>query len=532
MNFKVFRLKINRNRLLLFLFFLFYLFFVFQKISKPQMVLWDEAGFIGVGYQFHKFLAAKDFFGFIKLTKNEVYYPFFQGWFLAIFSLPFEYSINLARFLSLLLIIPSVSLIFLLSKQIENRNFTPFIAAGVFLTSPMVVYYYSSAMKEGLGATLTLFSLFLYFKAKERNSNAIFFLTGFILTCLTLTKYTYGFLVFMAILLDFAIERFRFLKVKNLISFFFAPFLILGFWMFLIPGNFAVIVNYLKNIPDYVVSPLRHLFYYPLEVIFVYHLSWPIAVLTLLGFFFSFKDFKNYQVRILILLFLINFLLAEKNFFKNQGRYLFTTMPAFYILGSCGFSRLLINIRQKLNGLALMAGFFIPFIAAGVFLIIKDLFFLPSIVRATASHETGGAVFYQRDYQGLDRFSFNRAFWPKGLPFESEKIEDIFEFIFLNVDLSKNIFLVGQANEFSPYLFKFYILKGREKGLGLKNDNFKEYVILFEVLDGGRLDTLDFRLINASARNQIAKIINDSSYKVIAWKLFPYLGVKISVMGR
>jgi len=404
------KLKLPFLILILVICFCAYLYWVYFNVSRPQLVGWDEAGFIGVGNKFHQLIKNANRHEFWQLTKEEIFYPFFQGWFLGLVTQPFYYTIRLARLVSLMLLFPSLLLLWLLGTQIGKKNKTGIILFFFwFLTSPMVVYLYSIAMKEGLGLTLTLACLASYFWGKNKKNRWFYLLSGLAMTLATLTKYYYGLLLIMVFLFEAVIDlifRKKIFKSDFWIdnySLFFLPTIILGFWLLAIPGNWKEFIRNLQNVPDSYISRFSHLLYYPLELAFGYSLSWPLFLIVLVGFVYTLTTkLKDHQTRIPVVLFLLNFGLALKNPLKNQGRYLFTTVPFFFLVGSLGVGE--IWEKLKIGKGKLVLGMIAPFLFFGLAIIIKDFLNFSQIVRANASRQVGGAIFYEQDFQKIDRF--------------------------------------------------------------------------------------------------------------------------------
>ncbi len=306
--------------------------------------------------------------------------------------------------------------------------------------------------------------------------------------------------------------------------------LVLPFWFARVSGGWQGLWLFLQNVPDSHLSVVEHLLFYPLEISNFATLSWPVSVMILVGFIYSLKNIKKGEVRTLAFLFLLNFFLALRNFDKHQFRYLFTSLPAFFILGSFGAGQLVAKIRVKIIP-GFWQGVGVSFVLVCLGLIAFDMAKLPVLARSAGDHFIGSAVFYEQDYQKADRFNhYKYNLLSRPAPVGSERIEDIYDFIFANVDATKNVSLVGQANEFSQYLFMYEMMFSPKKSR--PQTAFSDFVVTFEVDKAGRFDTFDFRQNNAWGQTLVNQVKENKTYILIAQKHFDYLGVRVMVFGK
>lgn len=157
---------------------------------------WDESGYIWQAYAARTVFISNWFGGLWDVSKYQIAYPFLQSWYLGFMSLFLGFSVNSVRLASVLLLIPAAILMWSISRMIiPQRNVLRLLPVFLFLTSPMMAYYFSTAMKEGLGTVLTLLCFYLYFRAKAKSSPFFYLLTSLSLFILFLTKYNYAVLV-------------------------------------------------------------------------------------------------------------------------------------------------------------------------------------------------------------------------------------------------------------------------------------------------------------------------------------------------
>lgn len=496
---------------------------LFFFVAKPQLVCWDEGGYLWEGYQVSQALRAGDWQSFWQLSRSQFYYPFFQSWFLAFATLPFGYTVNTTRLVSACLLLPTVVLVWLIGRQLDKKNrLAAFLTTGLVLTSPLILYYYSTVMKEGIGLLLTLLCLWLYMMARERNKWPLFLLAGIACLILTLTKYNYGVLVLAVIVLESLLG----FSWKNIILF--LPVAAGLGWWFSPPGYLKWFGEILQNkfqVNLDQTTILGHLLYYPLELAFSYLFSWPVLVFLVIGFVWALlKGWRNYKIRLLAIFFLLNFVLAERHMANNQARFIFTSVPVFFLVGSWG----LINLWPKARG------FLLPVFLIGSLVMLRDFVLLPQMIRPSGSHQVESAVFYEQDFRDINRFNFSRSTWPKiPPPADSEKIENVFQFILDNVDLSKIIRLIGPTNEISPGLFDYYIAKAREKrGIIPRQNAYREFIVAFEVELGSRFDIKDYRNFTGPVARAARLALENAGAVLLEEKEFPYLGLAVAIYGN
>lgn len=534
------------------------IFYVYKTVSLPQIVYSDEGDYIWTGHVITNAIRQKNWPLFWQLTYPQFHYPFFQSWYLGFATLPFRYTVESCRLVSLFLLLPTTLLLWLLAKKLSRNNILPLMVCGLILTSPLTLYYFSNTMKEGLATFLSFLAIWFYFLAKERKKGFFFFLASLSSLILTLTKYNYGALVLSAFGLESLIW---FLKDKGFRKkdfwldngLLYLPFLIsFAVWLFY-PTNR---VSYLFPFPQGKdvfnldqANLLGHLLFYPKALAFSYTFSWPAFVFLVFGFLISLKNFRNYKIRILAVFFLINFILAEEHIINNQARYIFTSVPAFFLLGSLGLTESWPKIKKlakKIYKKQVSLGIAFPFLATGVFILAKDLITLPRIVTGAGSQNIQSPAFYEQDYQNLQMFDFNHSRWPRlSPPPNAEKIPDVMNFVLNNADLRKNIFLVGGFDEFNRGIFDFYLNKAREspdfqkdtlQNLRVQDNPYQEYFVVLQIKKSSRFDTLGYRYFtklrgidSAAAANQS---LADKSLKRITEKYFPYLGLTAIILGR
>jgi len=518
---------------------------IYFFISKPQLVAWDESVYILDGYRLRLDLQTGRFGHFWDYSMQMVKKPFLHNWYLAVSTFPFNYSVNAARLANLILFLPTVLVFWQLARLVSQKRAFLITAVGLLVTSPIMIFLYSIAMREGLALLFTLLSFWLFLLGRKKEGVLYFFLAFLASLGVFFIKYHY----FVYVLAALGLESFfwffsqkNYLKIriwKRLAAYFVPLGTMTAFWVFIPADHFRIIKEAFTQAPGlFLPSFPVHVLFYLFEMAFSYTFSWLAFGIIGIGFIWALvKNRKNYLVRTLAGVFLINFLLVLKMVHKNQARYLFTTVPFFFIVGSLGAVELLTKFRKLLKK-PLYKGLLLPLIAAGGLIIIKDLVYLPRTIKPTASHLFGLAVFYEPDYQifgpeDISWLNFNRQEWPHQPPPQNhEKVEEVMTFILENVDLSKKIMPLNFCNELSPYLFHFNLEQARQKGQSSKQTDFSEYFVVFQITPFGRFDTFDYRRFSYQYAIQAEQALSYSFLTKINQKNFPYLGVTAIILGK
>jgi len=523
--------------------------YILKFVSLPQIVYSDEGDYIWTGHVITRAIRQGNWQLFWQLTYPQFHYPFFQSWYLGFATLPFEYTTESSRLASLILLLPTIILVWFLARKLNRNIISPLVTCGLILTSPLTLYYFSNVMKEGLATFLTLLTFFVYFQAREKKNPVLFLMVSTLTLALTLTKYNYGALVLLTLgvesivwLLKNTGYRKKDFWFNNILLY--LPFLI-GFavWIFYPINRFGYLFPFPQSKDIYNLDQstlLGHLLYYPLELAFSYTFSWVAFVLLAFGFIWALKSWRNYQIRVLAGYFIINFFLAEQHVINNQARYIFTSVPAFFLTATFGLIQSLPIIKKNIKKVyrnPLILGLTIPFATIGIIILIKDFLIFPKIITGTGSHNIQSPAFYEQDYKDISGFDFNRSRWPKiPPPSKTEKISDVITFVLENVDLTKKIFLVGGIDELNRGIFDFYLEKAKEKNIRQSYPNYFEYLVVLQVKEGSRFDTLNYRYFaklrgidSAAAAKQT---LADKSFAQVKEKYFPYLGLTVTILTR
>jgi len=502
---------------------------IYSVVLLPHIVNWDEAGYMTDGRAVFQALKASDLNRFFAVSRSQFYYPFFQSWLIAILSLIFGFSITSSRFASLVLLVPSVILIFSLGEGLKKR--AGFYASLLFLTSPLSLFFFGSGLKEALGMFLGLLLFYFYFRKHLVWASVV-------LTLLTLTKYNYG--VFPGIILGLEAlwELFRQKPgfgdwCKNNLKLFGIPILVIGWWVLTPENKIGWFIKILTNPFTPSASEtgwFGHLTFYLFELASSYTFSQTFFMVILVSFIFGLKKFfRNRGIRVLSVFFLTNLFLGVAHYGNQQSRFIFTSIFGFFIVAGVGFASFISWLKKRMRK-PVLAGFLGVTLVVILALSLRDLIILPKMFRPTMAHGIGYPLFYEIDFVET-RYVYAKSTWPHQYPVNKETIDDIFQFIFSHLDARKPVRQVGRTNEISPLIFDLLLALEREKQTFL-SDNFSGYVVAFKILPGSIFDSRDYRLFNQWQQIEVDQLAAGAQQRQIAQKTYKQLGIVVIIYGE
>ncbi|MBI3384998.1 hypothetical protein HY030_02280 [Candidatus Gottesmanbacteria bacterium] len=153
----------------------------------PPVINWDEGTHAIWG--FREWLALKDgnLLGFWQFSQSQFAYPPFGSWLITFLNFPFEFSMNLTRFVSTLGFIFGGILLYLLSKQLfsQKRVLPELVLPEVVLIRRLADKklgqnslrhpFFSLKYQRGMGSNTNTFSfLFIFSGLDAKNCSSIF----------------------------------------------------------------------------------------------------------------------------------------------------------------------------------------------------------------------------------------------------------------------------------------------------------------------------------------------------------------------
>ena len=521
-------------------------FFVWLLYIRLNNLNWDEAFHLYWTYQIYDSLKMGDFANFWNVTLQETFYPPFQSWVLSIPALMFGFSIVKVRIYWLFWLVLSSILIFIVTKKISRSlvmsdnesTISGYGAVFFLLTSPMVLFMSSMAMKEMMGMGIFLIIILTYFIARERRNPLLFLLVSLELFIAIMAKYNYGVLLTMILGLETAVT-FIFCKkrLETILTgvLMFLPFLLLTLgWIFWPENKLERFLGVLQNsnpVSAGMSDTIGYLLFYPRAIIYMYSFTPLIGIFLLLSIFLSFLYIKNFRVRVLLIGVIINITLATYSLWNEQERYIFPVIQFLFILGGITLGLILFRVRkisgEKSYKLVQLGLFFL-------FLVIfaKDIISLPSYVYSVGAYTARSPVFNQTDYKDLF-YEYNVSKWPKKLPEgEFSKPSEVLKWVTSNVDLSKPVQVVGQAAELAPDYFNLEFSIHKRSGEYPKIEGYSYFFVTLEILPNSKFYGWDYKKFNSYVETYIKQVQEDKSLTLLKEKMFDELGVRVKIYGK
>lgn len=532
----------------------------------PPVVNWDEGTHAIWG--FREWLALKDgnLAGFWEFTRQQFAYPPLGSWLIAFINFPFEFSLNLTRFVSTIGFIFGSILLYLIGRQLNKNKFAGLSAFLFFLTSPIVLFYSVVVFKEIWGVTLTLLFIFLYFRALAKKTFLSFFLAGCCLALLFWEKYNYAGLIFLALVLEAIVEWVILLSnkknwplwgktfLRQLLLF--IPLIVIAAWWILTPDNklewFLQIMRSDWNpVTVGLGSKLEYLLFYPNSLRASYVFSEILFWFLVVGYLLSIKDMANKKIRLLFLLFTVNLLLGTRHAINLQDRYILTTAPALFLLAGFELEKTFLKIKEKRKTKSVK---YVTPILFAIFVIFVgwDLIHLPWLLKSNATHLLSSAMYEETDYRDTI-FNFNKSDWPKGqltLRPSAETSEQVIDYILENIDVNKPVEIVGYMSEIAPDWVELRSALRRRECIPLRSAspsatrnyagqakkckveaNINRYLVTLEVKSTSRLNTYDYKRANSWAISKIKEITENNKDKLLTEKDFQELGLVVRIYG-
>lgn len=366
----------------------------------PPVINWDEGTHAIWG--FREWLALKDgnLSAFWHISRDQFAYPPLGSWLIAFINLPFEFSLNLTRFVSTVGFILGGVLLYLLidillsGNTTRAQNFSPaseqndhlkidtaknlyprrfyqklltlilnskYLILFLYLSSPAILFYSVTVFKESWGATLTLLVFYFYFQALSQKTARAYFCVSLGLVLLFFEKYNYAILVILTLGLEAVVELILlgglgrlgwFGKIKKLLikqTGIFLPILVFASWWILTPTNkwqwFLDIMRSDWNpVTVGIGDKWQYLLFFIQSIRTSYTFSNVLFLLILIGLFRAIGDIGVKKVRILLVFFIFNFVLGTIHWYNLQDRYIYTSIPILFLLVGYGWSKILVKL--------------------------------------------------------------------------------------------------------------------------------------------------------------------------------------------
>lgn len=133
-------------------------------------------------------------------TNRQVFWPFFHSWLGALFFLIFGVNFFAARFLSFLLFLATLLLMYLACARFSEKSGWKIgvLAVLMALTSPLMLKFSVANSLESLGALIFMATFYLYSVYEERKLTSEYALLAVLLGLSVYTNYLYAYLILPA----------------------------------------------------------------------------------------------------------------------------------------------------------------------------------------------------------------------------------------------------------------------------------------------------------------------------------------------
>lgn len=493
----------------------------------------------------------------LKISSEQFFYPPAYSWIIALWSFIGGVGLESFRLWSLVAWVGSGILIYLLTIRLispigQIRPIGGFLAAGLFLTSPIYWIFGTQALLEMTGVLVTLMVAGAIMWADLTNRTnwpntsrwkniGRWFIVGAGVATLHFVKYNYAMWMLLGIGAEAALSTLIYGKRwvrKNLFGLL-GALGIFGIFFFIwvvMPGRLPGYIHFFKdpNFYSYELIPFwKHLvWFFPMAILNDYLASLWLGLVLVAGIYCFWKVgiVRGVRVvRILGIAFLVNLFFATVHFHNQQSRYIITTVPFLYILGVAGVAEITKSPKLLRFPKLLKRGIGILGVLAAVFLVGRDLAWNVGHLWGIGEHLLSSPIYASSDYHDT-QFDFDKENWPRG-PRVNERPVDVLEWIVKNSDPNRPLEYFGRANEISPPALE-YLRESKRDSLSGVSSKWNKYALTLEVASGSIIDTYDFRKMNMESTQRGEEAINrNSRWQKVSQKRFPQLGVNVTIWG-
>jgi len=406
------------------------------------------------------------------LTNKLILWPFLHSWVAGAFLAIFGAGIEKARLASLIFLLPSVLLLFAICRRIfpENGGRIGLLAAILFASSPLILFFSATCMVEMLGTFLGLAFFWAYFSAIGDGKKIFYLLAGLFLALLYLSKYNYGLLLLACVGADVFIQ-FWFEEKGRRASLLLNTLIIVvtfsaavGIWIAAgeSKAKFEILSYYFKGGMGgggLKISGLDRALFYIRSLANIYTFSIWVFFIFLGGIIFDFFHLRKRKLRLVLLTILI--ILITCSIGKNeQDRYIILAFTQIAVSGAA----LLVFTYQKIKpGWPRRSAFGIL-----ILLIAADAFGFPDYCRRVANHTVSSprypahrglgysVLFVPGIYPGILKQSYNNLNPDADFAAAEHSAQDIWNFIYNTMRKRGSLCCLSTFQEFSPHLRRWY----------------------------------------------------------------------------
>ncbi len=435
---------------------------------------WDEAHHAFFGNQIYNDLRAFNVGRFFYDTGQQAWFQPFHSYLDAVFFLLLGRNYFAARASSLFMYLIVFYIAYKLSMKISKDNGRTIAAVSAFLlaTAPMALLLSCVNMQEMAGAAVISASLLYYmYRCNDKFNIVNYLILGLILSLVLLVKYHYGILLGAAV---FLLEFSRIFDVKDKMASFkrfivsnltiFAGFVPLAaFWFFTPDSQRKIALFFFRvqvvQVGDYNLNLFQRALFYIQTIITVYTFSLWIGVLLIALLIYSFKYYKDINVRCLQSIFIV-FFVFHSVIITAFERLIMPAMPAVFILAAFSLTDIWAKAVKMFR-----PHFYKIAIAVFALVILGDLVFIRPF---TIDFANAGTATFKKNYHGLrPPFLFGLvkrpSFFTEPLPSTKQRpdfpprtkgrLRDMLDFCRATIPHDKQISTMMSFLQISPYEF-------------------------------------------------------------------------------
>ncbi len=450
----------------------FSIYSYFFLLTPQNPFFWDESHHAEFAFYIRNTLTAGNWSDFFRLANSLILWPPLHSVIGGVFISICGATMTAARLSSLIFLLPSAWLLYLISREVfpESGNPTGVIAVLFFCSSPLILFISATCMIEMPAVFLTLLLFLIYFKALKSGKKLLYFLSGILIALLFLTKYNYGLLLAFSLGLEgcfrfFLAERNRRSVVLKEFGALFGAFcLCLGLWF--AAGNtqakWSILQYYLESGRGQRFIKLGifdRILFYIRSLANIYTFSFWIFLSFIGGITVAGARLRESKIRSLLITVLV-FLLVCTIGGNQQDRYFIIAFPLVALLGA-GF---VVQVFGKIKKRSWRrAALLIAAVALSL-----DLIGFPSYCRQVANHTAFSFRFpasrkisysllaFPMLYPSILKQPFNHLNPEADYLKPTHTFDDVWEFIYKTTKGRGPLCCLSSFQEFSPHLQRWY----------------------------------------------------------------------------
>jgi hypothetical protein len=302
-------------------------------------------------------------------------------------------------------------------------------------------------------------------------------------------------------------------------------------WVFTPTNRLPEFLAVLKNVAWILPGETNtwgHIVFYPYDVLVMSTPSIVLGALLLVSVVFAVFHLRDYRIRTLWILFMLNLVIAEIHTTNMEERFLITSLPALFIMSAYIAVDAYTYLKKSLKNKVFVCIFYGILILTGG-KVAYDLYYVRQFVYSVGSFIGKNALFNQKtiidQYYYYDESIWAKRTWPDVM---HQRPQDVVTYVISQVDLRRPVDVVGRANELSPDYFTLFFDIARDSGTYPRLSN-PSYTVTVEILPNSVYYTKDFLSFNAFTIPLIRQVAQDPSLVLLSRKDFKELGVSVHI---